>query len=230
MASVAPPVPAGGLRMEVACCDADHEGEWEGEWEECEVVADHGETCDVRIVEDGEVCRGVPRRLVRAMDGDGYPEVLEASDDDDDNGAGVGTKPARTPAARTALASTALATAPAAAPPAASGTPAAPTAPAVEAPPTVVMTALVRRSHRTLTQTLTYPSLRPSPDVALDSDLGSNRNAISKPHPNPHSNQVSPEGGSPQRAGPAQMPIPAGIDDLYRHEQVVLVRVRVRVS
>ena len=65
MASVAPP-PAGGLRMEVACCDADHEGEWEGEWEECEVVADHGETCDVRIVEDGEVCCGVPRRLVRA--------------------------------------------------------------------------------------------------------------------------------------------------------------------
>ena len=53
--------------MEVACCDADHEGEWEGEWEECEVVADHGETCDVRIVEDGEVCCGVPRRLVRAM-------------------------------------------------------------------------------------------------------------------------------------------------------------------
>jgi len=53
--------------MEVACCDADHEGEWDGEWEECEVVADHGETCDVRIVEDGEVCRGVPRRMVRAI-------------------------------------------------------------------------------------------------------------------------------------------------------------------
>ena len=66
MASVAPP-PVGGLRMEVACCDADHEGEWEGEWEECEVVADHGETCDVRIVEDGEVCCGVPRRMVRAI-------------------------------------------------------------------------------------------------------------------------------------------------------------------
>ena len=61
------PPPAGGLRMEVACCDADHEGEWEGEWEECEVVADHGETCDVRIVEDGEVCFGVPRRMVRAV-------------------------------------------------------------------------------------------------------------------------------------------------------------------
>ena len=59
--------PPRGLRMEVACCDADQEGVWEGEWEECEVVADHGETCDVRIVEDGEVCFGVPRRMVRAV-------------------------------------------------------------------------------------------------------------------------------------------------------------------
>ena len=50
----AAPPPGGpqtsGQRMEVACCDADQEGVWEGEWEECEVVADHGETCDVRIV------------------------------------------------------------------------------------------------------------------------------------------------------------------------------------
>ena len=67
VASVAPPPPPGGLRMEVACCDADHEGVWEGEWEECEVVADHGDTCDVRIVEDGELCFGVPRRMVRAV-------------------------------------------------------------------------------------------------------------------------------------------------------------------
>ena len=44
--------------MEVACCDADHEGAWEGEWEECEVVADHGDTCDVRIVQGGELCTG----------------------------------------------------------------------------------------------------------------------------------------------------------------------------
>ena len=51
--------------MEVASCDADHKGEWKGEWEECEVVADHGDTCDVRIVDDGELCRGVPRRHVR---------------------------------------------------------------------------------------------------------------------------------------------------------------------
>jgi len=61
------PKPPGPLRMQVACCDADHEGEWDGEWEECEVLADHGETCDVRIVSDGEVCRGVKRRHVRAV-------------------------------------------------------------------------------------------------------------------------------------------------------------------
>jgi len=48
--------PPAGLRMEVACCDADHRGQWDGEWEECEVLVDHGGTCDVRIVEDGEVC------------------------------------------------------------------------------------------------------------------------------------------------------------------------------
>ena len=54
---VRPPAgPPAGLRMEVACCDADHEGEWEGEWEECEVLADHGDTCDVRIVGDDAVC------------------------------------------------------------------------------------------------------------------------------------------------------------------------------
>ena len=54
-------------RFEVACCNANHEGEWHGAWEECEVIADHGATCDVRIVEDGEVCSGVPIHLVRAM-------------------------------------------------------------------------------------------------------------------------------------------------------------------
>ena len=46
--------------MEVACCDADHKGEWEGKWEECEVIADDGEKCDVRIVSDGEVCSWFP--------------------------------------------------------------------------------------------------------------------------------------------------------------------------
>ena len=50
---------APGMRMEVACCSADHEGEWEGEWEECEVLAEHGALCDVRILSDGEVCSGL---------------------------------------------------------------------------------------------------------------------------------------------------------------------------
>ena len=61
--------------MEVACCDADQAGEWEGEWEECEVVADHGDTCDVRIVQGGELCTGVPRRFVRV----GVPRSSSAS-------------------------------------------------------------------------------------------------------------------------------------------------------
>jgi hypothetical protein len=59
----------------VACCDADHAGEWEGEWEECEVVADHGAACDVRIMQGGELCRGVPRRFVRV----GVPRSSSAS-------------------------------------------------------------------------------------------------------------------------------------------------------
>ena len=75
--------------MEVACCDADHEGEWEGEWEECEVVADHGETCDVRIVEDGQLCRGVPRRLVRAvLDGVDVSRALATRPEARANGSG----------------------------------------------------------------------------------------------------------------------------------------------
>ena len=44
----------------MASCDADWDGgEWEGEWEECEVVAEHGALCDVRILSDGEVCSGL---------------------------------------------------------------------------------------------------------------------------------------------------------------------------
>ena len=50
---------APGMRMEVACCSAEHEGEWEGEWEECELLAEHGALCDVRILSDGEVCSGL---------------------------------------------------------------------------------------------------------------------------------------------------------------------------
>ena len=68
--STAPPTPAAhgrllaGSRAEVAGCDDDHAGEWDGVWEECTVVADHGATCDVRIVTDGQLCEGVPRRFV----------------------------------------------------------------------------------------------------------------------------------------------------------------------
>ena len=54
MASVAPP-PVGGLRMEVACCDADHEGEWDGAWDECYILAERADSFDVRIVSDGQV-------------------------------------------------------------------------------------------------------------------------------------------------------------------------------
>jgi len=56
---------------EVACCDADHRGAWEGAWEACEIVAEYWsearreEACDVQIAEDGELCVAVPRRLVR---------------------------------------------------------------------------------------------------------------------------------------------------------------------
>ena len=56
-----------GSRAEVAGCDDDHEGEWDGVWEECMVVADNGATCDVRILEDGELCEGVPRRYIRPL-------------------------------------------------------------------------------------------------------------------------------------------------------------------
>ena len=43
----------------MASCDADWDGgEWEGEWEECELLAEHGALCDVRILSDGEVCSG----------------------------------------------------------------------------------------------------------------------------------------------------------------------------
>ena len=56
---------------EVACCDADHRGAWEGAWEACEIVAEYWcevrreKACDVQIAEDGELCFAVPRRLVR---------------------------------------------------------------------------------------------------------------------------------------------------------------------
>ena len=57
----------GGVRMEVACCDADHEGTWFGAWDECTVLAERVDSFDVRIVSDGQCCKGIPRRFVRKM-------------------------------------------------------------------------------------------------------------------------------------------------------------------
>ena len=45
----------GGVRMEVASCDADHEGEWDGAWDECYVLVERADSFDVRIVSDGQV-------------------------------------------------------------------------------------------------------------------------------------------------------------------------------
>ena len=50
---------------EVAECDPDYEGEWDGTWELCTLVEDNGERCSVRIVSDGKLCKKVPRRFVR---------------------------------------------------------------------------------------------------------------------------------------------------------------------
>ena len=59
---------------EVAACDPDHTGEWDGTWEEgewdgtwelCTLEEDDGECCTVRIVKDGTLCAAVPSRFVR---------------------------------------------------------------------------------------------------------------------------------------------------------------------
>ena len=50
---------------EVAECDPDYEGEWDGTWELCTLEEDNGERCSVRIVSDGKLCKKVPRRFVR---------------------------------------------------------------------------------------------------------------------------------------------------------------------
>ena len=50
---------------EVAACDPDHAGEWDGAWELCTLEKDDGECCNVRIVKDGKLCAAVPRRFVR---------------------------------------------------------------------------------------------------------------------------------------------------------------------
>ena len=53
------------FEFEVAACDADYVGEWQGLWEVCEILSRDSSSCTVRIQEDGAVCEGVPLRFVR---------------------------------------------------------------------------------------------------------------------------------------------------------------------
>ena len=50
---------------EVAACDPDHEGEWDGVWEVCTLEKDDDTCCTVRLVKDCELRAAVPRRFVR---------------------------------------------------------------------------------------------------------------------------------------------------------------------
>ena len=50
---------------EVAACDPDHEGEWDGVWEVCTLEKDDDACCTVRLVKDCELRAAVPRRFVR---------------------------------------------------------------------------------------------------------------------------------------------------------------------
>jgi hypothetical protein len=58
---------------EIADCEPDHVGAWDGNYDPCSVLADHGDTVDVRH-EDGSVCKYVPRRFLR--------NILTATDPD----------------------------------------------------------------------------------------------------------------------------------------------------
>ena len=60
--------PSHGGAMEVqgcgeGCALSCHECEWEA----CTIVADHGNTCDVRITSDGDLCQGAQRRHLRPV-------------------------------------------------------------------------------------------------------------------------------------------------------------------
>jgi hypothetical protein len=57
-------VPLEGV-YEVAACDADHEGEWKGDWEECLLLKRESNVCKLKILSDGMVCENVPERFVR---------------------------------------------------------------------------------------------------------------------------------------------------------------------
>ena len=55
-----------GLGYEVAACDPDHEGPWEGEWEPCELLSRNpGGYWKLKILSDGMVCKRVDEKFVR---------------------------------------------------------------------------------------------------------------------------------------------------------------------
>ena len=54
-----------GLGYEVAACDPDHEGPWEGEWEPCELLSHSGGYWKVKILSDGMVCERVDEKFIR---------------------------------------------------------------------------------------------------------------------------------------------------------------------
>jgi hypothetical protein len=60
---------------EIADCEPDHVGAWDGNYDPCSVLADHGDTMDVRH-EDGSVCKYVPRRFVRNVPTATDPDAL----------------------------------------------------------------------------------------------------------------------------------------------------------
>ena len=59
------PLNRAGMQLEIQGCDSDCDyvcGECE--WELCTVNADHGSTCDVRILLDDTICKAVPSRFL----------------------------------------------------------------------------------------------------------------------------------------------------------------------
>ena len=57
-----------GMQLEIQGCDSDCDyvcGECD--WELCTVNADHGGTCDVRILLDDSICEAVPSRFLRML-------------------------------------------------------------------------------------------------------------------------------------------------------------------
>eukprot|EP00939_MAST-03C_sp_MAST-3C-sp1_P005041 g5041.t1 len=50
---------------EIATCDKDFVGVWDGEWEPCRLIATHDGVCDVICKDDNKRIDGVPERLIR---------------------------------------------------------------------------------------------------------------------------------------------------------------------